>query len=130
MNEDFSDVLNRFSDILKEKNINLDSITGGGNNTPPQNQDDNNFGIDIDTILRIKELIQELNRNQNCPRNKLLSALKPYLEPEKKEKLNQYIKIASIIELLENMDLGIALFKNNKKGYDYILIITLCLLIF
>lgn len=130
MNEDFSDVLNKFSNILKDKNINLDNIMGGGNDNPPPNTEDNSFGLDIDTVLKIKDIIQELNKNQNCPRNKLLYALKPYLEPEKRDKLNQYIKIASIIELLENMDVGVDFFKQNKKGYDYILIITLCLLIF
>ena len=128
MNDNLNDVLNRFSEILKEKGIDINNITGGANSAPPA--DNTTFGLDVDTILKIKEIIQKLNENQNCPRNKLLYSLKPYLEPSKRNKLNQYIKIASIIDLLDSMDFGTDFLKGNKNGYDYILIITLCLLIF
>ena len=129
MSEDLNDILNRFSDILKEKDIDINNIVGG-EKSPPTPDENNSFSLDIDTILKIKEIIQKLNESQNSPRNKLLYSLKPYLEPSKKEKLSQYIKIASIIDLLDNMEISSNFFKNNKKGYDYILIITLCLLLF
>ena len=132
MNEDFSEIINKFSDILKDKNINLNEISnsqgGDSNSSPSQNNDE--FQLDIDTILKIKEIISKLNESQNSNRNQLLKAIKPYLEPEKREKLNQYIKIASIIEVLDNLNIGTNFFIENKKGYDYILIITLFLLIF
>lgn len=130
MNDDFSEVINRFSEILKEKNIDLNNIAGG--NPPPAsnsaNNEQNDFSIDVETILKIKNIISLLNQNQNSPRNNLLHSLKPYLENEKQEKLEQYIRIANLLSVMENLDLGIQ-FLENKKGYDFILIITLFLLI-
>lgn len=125
MNEDFSEVISKFSDILKEKNIDLNNIAGG--NEPPA--DNNDFSLDVETILKIKNIISLINENKNSPRNNLLYSLKPYLENEKKEKLEQYIKIANLLSVMENLDMGIN-FLDNKKGYDFILIITLILLIF
>ena len=126
MNEDFSEIINKFSDILKDKNIDLNNIAGG--NPPPTENSD--FSLDIDTILKIKDIIAKINKNQNCPRNKVLHSLEPYLEESKREKLEQYIKIANLLSVLENLDLGISFLDSNKKGYDFILIITLFLLIF
>lgn len=127
MNEDFSEVFNKFSDILKEKNIDLNNIAGGANPPPATNDD---FSLDIDTILKIKDIMTKINKNQNSTRNKLLYSLKPYLEESKKNKLEQYIKIANLLSIIENLDLGIDFLRENKKGYDLILIITLFLLIF
>lgn len=127
MNEDFSEVFSKFSDILKEKNIDLNNIAGGTNN-PPANNDE--FSLDIDTILKIKDVMSKINRSQNSTRNKLLYSLKPYLEESKKDKLEQYIKIANLLSVIETLDLGIDFLGENKKGYDLILIITLFLLIF
>lgn len=127
MNEDFSEIFSKFSDILKDKNIDLNNITGG-NPSPPV--ETNDFSLDIDTILKIKEIISKINQNKDCPRNKLLYALCPYLENNKKEKLEQYIKIANLLSVIENLDLGITFLEKNKQGYDFILIITLFLLIF
>lgn len=126
MNEDFSEVINKFSDILKDKNIDLSSIAGG--NPPPAENSD--FSIDMETILKLKNIMSKMNKNQNCPRNQLLHSLKPYLEDEKKEKLEQYIKIANLLSVMEDMNMGFNFFGENKKDYDFILIITLFLLIF
>lgn len=127
MNEDFSEIFNKFSEILKDKNIDLENITGGNPSPPAENND---FSLDINTILKIKEIISKFNQNKDCPRNKLLHALAPYLENSKKEKLEQYIKIANLLSVIENLDLGINFLEKNKQGYDFILIITLFLLIF
>lgn len=127
MNDDFSEILSKFSDILKDKDIDLNNLAGGPSSPPADNSD---FSLDIDTILKIKDIMSKINQNQNCPRNKLLYALKPYLENNKKEKLEQYIKIANLLSVMENLDLGINLLDKNKQGYDFILIITLFLLIF
>ncbi len=126
MNEDFSEILNKFSDILKDKNIDLNNLAGGNNPPPADNSD---FSLDIDTILKIKDVMSKINQNQNCPRNVLLHSLKPYLENDKKEKLEQYIKIANLLSVMENLDIGINFLEKNKQGYDFILIITLFLLI-
>ncbi len=127
MDNDFTEVLNKFSDILKEKNIDLNNIAGGNPIPPAENSD---FSLDIETILKIKNIMSKINQNQDCPRNKLLFSLMPYLEKEKQDKLEQYIKIANLLSVMENLDIGINFIEKNKQGYDFILIITLILLIF
>ena len=133
MNEDFSEIINKFSEILKEKNIDMSNVTGGvSSETSPDCKVENNsndFSLDIETILKIKDIISKLNSCKDSPRNHLLYSLKPYLQNEKKEKLDKYIQIANLLNVMENMDLGINFLKDNKKGYDFILIITLVLLI-
>ena len=133
MNEDLSEIIGKFSEILKEKNIDVNSITGEAESkTSPDcrvKEKSNDFTLDIETIMKIKDIIAKLNSCKDSPRNHLLSSLKPYLENEKKEKLDKYIQIANLLNVMENMDLGINFLKDNKKGYDFILIITLVLLI-
>lgn len=134
MNDDFSEVINKFSDILKDKNIDLNNLAGGSSpsadNSMSNSESNFDFNLDINTILKIKDIISKMNKNQDCPRNKLLHSLKPYLENDKQEKLEQYIKIANLLSVMENLDMGINFFKENEKGYDFVLIITLFLLIF
>ena len=131
MENDFSEVINKFSEILKDRNIDLNNLAGG--NPPAENIDSsansNDSTIDIETILKIKEIISKINKNQNSPRNNLLHALKPYLENDKQEKLEKYIKIANLLSILEDFDVKLDFFNDEKKGYDFILIITLFLLI-
>ena len=148
MDSDLNNVLNKFSEILKEKNIDINNIANNNlnnanissttnnicqestlDNTSSNTADNTDFSLDIETILKIKDLISKLNKNQNSPRNKLLSSLKPYLENDKQEKLDKYIKIANLLSVMEDMNVGIS-FLENKQGYDFILIITLLLLIF
>lgn len=148
MNDDFNSVLNKFSEILKEKNIDINNIVNSStnhsdsecsadnnhqfsdltNNISNNSSDTGDFSFDVETILKIKEIILKLNKNQNSARNKLLLSLKPYLENDKQEKLESYIKIANFLSIMEEMNLGIS-FLENKQGYDFILIITLFLLI-
>ena len=77
MDDDINNVLNKFSEILKEKNIDLNNISVEKPDSPTENSD---FNLDIDTIMKIKEIISKLNKNQNSPRNKLLYSLKPFLD--------------------------------------------------
>ena len=129
MNEDFSNILNNFSDILKEKDIDLKQILGGNNppneDTEKQNDD---FSFDINTILKIKEIMSAMN-NQNGPRNQLLHSLRPYLKDTKKEKLEQYIKIANLLSVLDSLDEKNSIKFLKNSNYDFILMLILFLLI-
>ena len=131
MNEDFSELLNNFTNILKEKDIDINKIAGDSR-SPAESTDTSNFSLDLDTILKIKNIISKINQNTDSPRNKLLLSLKPFLDNDKSEKVDKYIKIATMLTILEddNFDIGLNILKSNKKGYDLILIITLFLLIF
>lgn len=103
MEEDMSNVLGKFQDILKEKNIDLNRVLGSSsdeqNNTNSENNS-NSFDFDINTILKMKSIMDKMN-NKNNPRNNLLYSLKPFLRDDKKEKLEQYIKISNLLSILE-----------------------------
>ena len=64
--------------------------------------------IDMNTILKMKSIMEKLN-SKDDPRSNLLYSLKPYLRESKKEKLDQYANLLNIAKLSE-------LFKNDNKG--------------
>lgn len=116
MNDDLSNVMNQFSQILKDKNIDINQIinktSDNSNSSNNQNTQVNqnsftsnsnsssDFNLDIQTILKIKDIIGKMNQ-KNIPRNNLLNSLKPFLRKEKQEKLDEYIKYANLLNLLE-----------------------------
>ena len=106
MEEDMSYVLNKFQDILKDKNIDIDSVLGSSSNESSSNPDTNSFSfdnLDVNTILKFKKIMDKINNTKN-PRNTLLYALKPFLGDEKKNKLDQYIKISNILSVIEMLN--------------------------
>lgn len=113
MEEDFSNIIGKFQDIMKEKDIDLNSILSSSSNENVSDSEakdapnsTSDFNFDINTVLKMKKIFDKLNNNNN-PRNNLLYSLKPFLREEKKEKLDQYIKISNILSVLE--------FLNNDK---------------
>ena len=62
--------------------------------------------IDIETILRIKSIIENLNKKDD-PRSNLLYSLKPYLRESRQKKLDQYVNLLKITQISN-------LFKNEK----------------
>ena len=74
---------------------------------PNSNENDdnsnNNFQFDMNTMLKMKSIIDTLNRNQNDPRSNLLKSLKPYLKPSRKEKVDQYIQLFNMGKEIEVM---------------------------
>ena len=109
MAEDFSNIIGKFQDIMKEKDIDLNSIINSSNNTSSNDKEDSksssnsDFNLDIDTILKMKQIFDKMNNKSN-PRNNLLLSLKPFLREEKQEKLEQYIKISNLLNVLEIMN--------------------------
>ena len=129
MNEDVNNVFEKFSEILKEKDIDLNSIMGNQQSKESNDTANNNdFSFDINTIMKIKSIMDNMN-NKNTPRNQLLMSLKPYLEDEKKEKLEQYIKIANLLSVLGSLDEQKSFKFLKDSHYDFVLMLILFLLI-
>ena len=107
MEEDFSNVISKFQDIMKEKDIDLNSILNSSyenSSTNEQKKESNSdFNFDINTILKMKQIFDKMNNNNN-PRNNLLLSLKPFLREEKRDKLEQYINISNLLSVLEIMN--------------------------
>lgn len=104
---DISSVINKFSDILKEKDINInDFVNNNSNNTENcsnEKEESSGFNIDINTILKFKSITDKLNTKNN-PRTSLLQALKPFLSEKKQDKLEEYIKIVNILSILDTLN--------------------------
>ena len=92
---DFNDIINKFNNILKDKDINIGKIL----NDNDEEKSPLDFDFDLDTILKFKNIYQKINDNNN-PRNRLLYSLKPFLRDSRKKKLDKYIKIANLIGVI------------------------------
>ena len=80
----------------KSNTSNQSNSSNGSNNTSSSIPD-----FDINTILKIKSVMDSLGNNKNDPRANLLLSLKPYLADSKKEKVDQYIKFLSLAKVIE-----------------------------
>lgn len=60
-------------------------------------------GIDIDTILKMKSIIEQIN-TKNDPRSNLLESLKPYLKESRRNKIDQYIQLMNMSKIIESFN--------------------------
>ncbi len=123
MNDDMSEMFQKVSEMLKnneipdniksmmsnfatEQNNSSTSQESSSNTTENEEQRDSNDSfempnIDLNTMLKMKSIVDSMNRQQNDPRANLLRSLKPYLKPSRKEKVDQYIKLFSMGKVFE-----------------------------
>lgn len=97
MVQNMSSMLNNNSDT-SNKNNNVHT------NSPKNNSNFNFNNIDMNTIMKMKSIIDKMNSN-TTPGSNLLHSLKPYLRESRKEKIDQYanlLNMAQIAELLRN----------------------------
>ena len=66
-----------------------------------QNSPFNN--IDMNTILKFKQIMDNINSNKDDPRSNLLLSLKPYLKQSRKDKVDQYIQLFNMSNVIENL---------------------------
>ena len=87
------DMLNNFSNMMNSSN----------NNSNQSSSDSNNINIDMNTVLKMKSIMDNIN-NKNDPRANLLYSLKPYLRNSKKNKLDQYVNMLNISKIADIMN--------------------------
>ncbi len=93
--ENFNKIMENFS-----KKSNSDNSNSFNNNSTENNP----FGsLDINTVMKMKQLVDGMNNGKNSPRSKLLLSLKPYLRSDRKKKIDQYIQFFAISDVLENL---------------------------
>lgn len=119
------EMIENFSKMINNADNTVNSTNNSSNSTHPNNPNSNtNFSsnsnsinnfdfsnIDINTIMKMKNIMQKMN-STNDPRSNLLASLKPYLRDNKKEKLDQYANLmnfAKVAELLKSDN-------NNKES--------------
>ena len=123
-NAEMSDMIQKLSDMMNQsnhtdsanfdntntlcsdsENMNFDNIQNILSNMNSQsednNQDNNNFNLDFDTIMKMKTMIDAINSSKNSPEANLLLSLKPYLNSNRKRKLDQYMQFLNIAKVIE-----------------------------
>lgn len=127
-NEDMSDMIQKLSSMINNSNNsnsadnddmssnpnetsfeNLQEIFSNmnfNNNSNNENQNNNydnsnNFNLDFETIMKMKRAMDIFNSSKNSPEANLLLSLKPYLNNNRKQKLDQYMQFLNISKVLE-----------------------------
>lgn len=77
-------------------NINNSNVNNNTNN--------NNPNIDMETFMKLKNIMSKMNNNDD-DMSKLLFALKPYLRNEKKEKVDEYINLIKMGKMTQLFDI-------------------------
>ncbi len=108
------EMIQNFSSMMSQNNTNSTSNTSNFNannsNNGTNNSSNGNFDfsqIDMNTILKMKSVMEKLNTS-NDPRSNLLYSLKPYLREEKKGKLDQYANLLNVAKIAD-------IFKDTNK---------------
>lgn len=83
------------------------SNTSSSNNSDAsfENSSNNIFGnLDMNTILKLQQIMNSMNDKQNDSRTNLLMSLKPYLKESRKNKVDQYIQLMKMEKIFEIMN--------------------------
>ena len=109
------DALKNFSTMMNGNTIsNEKTNTDGINAETTDNSNNSNNStfdfskIDMNTMMRMKSIMEKMNHTSD-PRSNLLQSLKPYLRDEKKSKLDQYSNLLNMANLIELFN------QNNSK---------------
>ena len=111
---DLGNILNKFNEMVKNNEVpdNLKDIINNFNNfnnsnnssCNSSNTDNNSFDIDVDTLLKIKQVMDSINSQKPDPRTNLLLSLKPYLKESRQKKVDQYIKLFNMEKVFETFN--------------------------
>ena len=93
--DNLKEFINNFQNSSQEDNTNINDDSNNSNNNS------NNFNFDINTMMKMKSIMDKMNSSRNDPRSNLLQSLKPYLNDNRKERLDQYMQFLNISKVLE-----------------------------
>ena len=95
-----SNTQNANIDNANYSNSNVQDNTNPSTSSANQNTSNNNSGIDIETIMKMKTIIDKMNTKDD-PRSNLLQSLKPYLKDSRKSKVDQYIQLMNMSKVID-----------------------------
>ena len=88
---------NNLQGMLSNMNFNFEK-NENSNNTQDNNS---NLNFDFETIMKMKTVMDSFNSAKNSPEANLLLSLKPYLNNNRKQKLDQYMQFLNISKIIE-----------------------------
>lgn len=71
------------------------------NSETTNNSNTSNTEFDINTILKMKKIMDSMNSNKDDPRANLLLSLKPYLKESRRKKVDQYVQFFGLGKAFE-----------------------------
>lgn len=100
-----NNLFNMINNSSNSQNINTSTDNSSNQsytNTSSNSQENsfNNNGIDLETIMRMKTIIDKMNTKDD-PRSNLLQSLKPYLNDSRKSKVDQYIQLMNMSKVID-----------------------------
>lgn len=116
MNEDLSSLFDKFNidknsispeminnlmaslGISSQNNSETNQEEYSNQSNSTERQDSSNF--DFDTILKMKSIIDKMNEKDD-PRSNLLQSLKPYLNENRRSKVDQYVQLMNLSRVME-----------------------------
>ena len=107
LNQISPEMIASLSSALNSGNTSSNTASNNINNNSKNSNNNSGFNIDVDTMLKMKNIIETMNQ-KNDPRSNLLQSLKPYLRDERKDKLDQYVNLLNMTKVAELM-------RNDKK---------------
>ena len=106
---------NGYNQVNNSKQSNNSRNNYGNSNSHNNDSSNNNSGfpdIDIETMMKLQNIMSKMKSlNNDDDMSKLLMSLKPYLRNEKKEKVDEYIKLIKMGKMTQAFDL----FGGDKK---------------
>ena len=106
---------NGYNQVNNSKQNNNSRNNYGNSNSHNNDSSNNNSGfpdIDIETMMKLQNIMSKMKSlNNDDDMSKLLMSLKPYLRNEKKEKVDEYIKLIKMGKMTQAFDL----FGGDKK---------------
>ena len=96
------DMVNNLFNMLNNSNVsnNANSSSDSSNSNDSQSSENNTSGIDIETIMRMKTIMDKMKAKDD-PRANLLQCLKPYLKESRKSKVDQYIQLMNMSKIMD-----------------------------
>lgn len=117
MDGDMSNLINQINNMIQNNQIpediqniinNLGSSSKDNENTDNKKDDVSQEScsnpipdFDIETMMKIKSIMDSMKLQKNDPRANLLRSLKPYLKESRKSKIDQYIQLFSMSKVFE-----------------------------
>ena len=100
MPKEMNDIFNNItSNISNSNSSNTESGNFTENTEKTENQSTPEF--DINMIMKMKSIMDSMKNNKNDPRANLLKSLKPYLNKNRKDKVDQYIQLFNMSKVFE-----------------------------
>lgn len=112
--ENTNNLMDQLSQLMQNDNIpselknifnNLNNSTDNSNSKEKNSTTDSSPNIDMETLLKMQQIISSMNSNKDDPRANLLNSLKPYLKETRQKKVDQYVKLFSLGKVLETFNL-------------------------